>query len=142
MRCGCWCSAKSFPKKFARKYLCYTIKEFQAVKPATLLKIHPSSGISEPDVCRSSTKQLFLNNSQNSQEKTYVGVTLFKNTLFYRRSPVAAPERFRFPACNFIIKQAKLKMFFCVFCKIFKDIFSFERIPQDDCFLCLSVKFF
>ena len=32
-------------------------------------------------------------------------------------------------------------MFFCEFCKIFKDIFSFDRTPQDDFFLCLSVNF-
>ena len=32
-------------------------------------------------------------------------------------------------------------MFFCEFCKIFKDIFSFDRTPQDDCFLCMSVNF-
>ena len=32
-------------------------------------------------------------------------------------------------------------MFFCKFCKIFKNIFSFDRTPQDDCFLCLSVIF-
>ena len=67
---------------------------------------------------------------------------LFKNTLFYRTSPVAAPESFRFPACNFIIKEAAAKMFFCEFFKIFKDIFSFDRTPpDDDCFLCLSVNF-
>ena len=66
---------------------------------------------------------------------------LFKNTLFYRTSPVAVPENFSFPACNFIIKETTTKMFFCEFCKIFKDIFSFDRTPQDDCFLCLSVNF-
>ena len=32
-------------------------------------------------------------------------------------------------------------MFFCEFFKIFKDIFSFDRKPQDDCFLCLSMNF-
>ena len=42
---------------------------------------------------------------------------------------------------NFIIKETTAKMFFCEFCKIFKDIFSFDRTPQDDCFLCLSVNF-
>ena len=56
-------------------------------------------------------------------------------------SPLAAPERFRFPAYNFIIKKTTTKMFFCEFCKVFKDIFSFDRTPQDDCFSCLSVNF-
>ena len=32
-------------------------------------------------------------------------------------------------------------MFFSEFCKIFKNIFSFDRTPPDDCFLCLSVNF-
>ena len=45
-----------------------TIKELQAVKLATLLKRHPRSGVSQPAVCSSSTKQMFLNNSQNSQK--------------------------------------------------------------------------
>ena len=84
---------------------------------------------------------MFLNNSQNSEENTYVGVTFFKNTFFYRTSPVAAPGSFRFAACNFIIKETTAKMFVCEFCKIFKDNLFFDRTPQDDCFLCLSVDF-
>ena len=112
---------KSFPKKFTKKYLCYlnslsdTIKELQAVRPATLLKRHPRSGVLQPAVCRSSAKQVFLNNPQNSQEK---------NILFYRTSPVVAPESFSFPTSNFIIKETTAKMFFCEFYKIFKNIFS------------------
>ena len=66
---------------------------------------------------------------------------LFQNTLFYGTSPVAASESFRFPACNFIIKKTTGKMSFCEFCKIFKDIFTFDRTPPNDCFLCLSVNF-
>ena len=84
---------------------------------------------------------MFLNNSQNSLGKNCVGVTFFKNTLFYRTFSMADPESFKFPASNFIIKETTDKMFFCEFCKIFKDIFSFDRTPQDDCFLCLSVNF-
>ena len=117
-----------------------TIKEFQVVRLATLLKRNPLSGVSEPAVRSSSTKEVFLNNSQNSQENTILEL-LFKNTLFYGTSPVAAPESFSFPDCNFIIKETTAKMFFCEFCKTFKDIFSFDRTPQDDCFLCLYVNF-
>ena len=50
-------------------------------------------------------------------------VRLFKNTFFYRTSPVAASDSFRFPACNFIKKETPEKVFFCEFCKIFKNIF-------------------
>ena len=32
-------------------------------------------------------------------------------------------------------------MFFCEFCKIFKNSFFFDRTPPNDCFLCLSVNF-
>ena len=48
---------------------------------------------------------------------------------------------FRFPACNFIKKETPAKMFFCEFCKMFENIFSFDRTPPDDCFLCLCVNF-
>ena len=78
---------------------------------------------------------------QKIHRKALMLELLFKNTLFYRTSPVAVPENFSFPACNFIIKETTTKMFFCEFCKIFKDIFSFDRTPQDDCFLCLYVNF-
>ena len=117
-----------------------TIKEFQVVRLATLLKRNPLSGVSEPAVRSSSTKEVFLNNSQNSQENTMLEL-LFKNTLFYRTSPVAAPESFSFPGCNFIIKETTAKIFFCEFCKICKDIFSFDKTPQDEHLLCLSVNF-
>ena len=62
-----------------------TIKELQAVRLATLLKGHPHSGqpgVSKPADCRSSAKQVFLNNSQNSQENTYVRVTFLRIPCF------------------------------------------------------------
>ena len=43
-----------------------TVKGFQAVRLATLLKRDPHTGASSPGICRSSAKYLFLNNSQNS----------------------------------------------------------------------------
>ena len=54
---------------------------------------------------------------------------------------MAAPESFRFPVCNFIKKETAAKIFFGEFWKIFKEIFSFDRTPPDECFLCLSVNF-
>ena len=50
-------------------------------------------------------------------------VHLFKNTFFYRTSPTAASDSFRFPGCNFIKKETSAKMLFCEFCKIFKNIY-------------------
>ena len=47
----------------------------------------------------------------------------FKNTFFYRTSPVAASDIFRFPACKFIKKETSAYIFFCKFCKIFKILF-------------------
>ena len=61
--------------------------------------------------------------------------------MFYRTSPVAASEGFRFPDWNFIKKETPEKIFFCEFCKIFKNIIPFDRTPLDDCFLRLSVNF-
>ena len=49
-----------------------TVKGHQAVRLATLLKRDPHTDVSEPSVCRSSTKSVFLN---NSQENTYVEVS-------------------------------------------------------------------
>ena len=66
---------------------------------------------------------------------------IFKSTFFYRTSPVAASEGFKFPACNFIKRKTPEKKFFCKFCQIFKNIFSFDRSHPDDCFWCLSVNF-
>ena len=54
---------------------------------------------------------------------------------------MAASEDFRFPASNFIEEETPEKIFFSEFCKIFKNIFSFDRTPPDDCFLSLSVNF-
>ena len=59
-----------------------TIKKLQAVRLPSLLKRYPRFGVSEPAVCRSSTKQVFFNNSQNSQENTYVGVTFLRKPCF------------------------------------------------------------
>ena len=66
---------------------------------------------------------------------------IFKSTLFYRTSPLAASGNFRFPVCNFIKKETLAKMFLCEFCKIFKNIFFFDRTPPDDCFMGLCVNF-
>ena len=58
------CSAKKFSKKFHKIHkeipvpqsLSNTVKDFQAVRLATLLKRDPRTGVSEPVVFRSSTK--------------------------------------------------------------------------------------
>ena len=49
------------------------------------IKERPRTGVSEAAIHRSSTKQVFLNNSQNSQESTCVGVP-FKIKFRTRRS--------------------------------------------------------
>ena len=52
-----------------------TVKCLQAVRLSTLLKRDPRTGVSELVVNRSSIKQVFLNNAQNSLENTCVGVS-------------------------------------------------------------------
>ena len=76
-------SAKKVSKKFrkihieipALESLSNTAKCLQPIRLAALLKRDPRTDISEPAVHRSSTKQVFLNNAQNSQENTCVGVS-------------------------------------------------------------------
>ena len=52
-----------------------TVKNLQTVGFATLWKRESPTGVSKPVACRSSTKYVFLNNSQNSRGNTYVGVS-------------------------------------------------------------------
>ena len=44
---------------------------------------------------------------------------------------MAASESFGFAACNFFKKETPAKTFFWEFPKIFKNIFSFDRVPPD-----------
>ena len=44
-----------------------TAKGLQDVRLVILMKRDPRTSVSEPAVCRSFTKYVFLNNSQNSQ---------------------------------------------------------------------------
>ena len=77
------CSTKKLPLKLhktqrkmpALKSLSNTAKGLQAVRLATLLKRNPRTGVLEPAVRKCSLKQVFLNNSQNSQENTCAGVS-------------------------------------------------------------------
>ena len=48
---------------------------------------------------------------------------LFRSTSFCRTSQVAASDRLSFLVCKFIKKGIPAKMFFCEFCKFFKNIF-------------------
>ena len=67
-------------------------------------------------------------------------VPLFKNTFFCRTSPVAAAsESFRFPACSFIKKETRGKMFICEFCKIFKNIFLSEHLRMTASYVYLWI---
>ena len=52
-----------------------TVKDLQAIRLATLLKRDPRTRVPEPVVCKSNTKWVFLNNSQNTLENAYVGVS-------------------------------------------------------------------
>ena len=136
---------KVFPKKFTKKYLCYSLF-------LILLKSFRPSGLQiywRDTPALVFQKQPFVDPRLNRcswiihkiHRKTLMLELLFKHTLFYRTFSVAALESFSFPASNFIIKETTAKMFFWGFCKNFKDTFSFDRTPEDDCFLCLTVNF-
>ena len=61
-----------------------------------------------------SIKKVFLKISQNSREDTCIWAS--------------------FLASNFIKKGTLAQVFSCEFCKIFKNTFTAEHPPLDDCF--------
>ena len=75
------CSTKKLSYKFLRIHQEIPVRQslsntlsLPAVMFATLLKKDPVTGVSELAISRSSGKQVFLNNLQNSQESTCVPV--------------------------------------------------------------------
>ena len=72
------CSTKKLSEKLHKTHrkipvlvpLSNTVKGFQAIRLATLLKRNPRTGVLEPTVPMCSLKQMFFKNSQNSQEST------------------------------------------------------------------------
>ena len=74
-----------------------------AVRLETLLKRDPCTCVSEPATCRCSTKYVFLNNSQNSHENIYVGVSFeikFRSSLSQMFLKIVVFKNFT----NFMIK--------------------------------------
>ena len=100
--------------------------KLQVFRTATFLKRDPNSGFFLW-ICQ-------LSKNTNCEEDLWFWtgsekpVRLFK-TPFLQNIPVAASDSFSFPACNFVKKEARAKMFICEFCKIFKNIFW-----RNDCF--------
>ena len=127
---------KNFPKKFTKKYLRYSLflillKSFRPSSLQLYWRDTPALVFQDQPLV-----DLLQNRSSwmihKIHRKALMLELLFKKTLFYRTTPVTAPESFSFPVCIFIIKGTTAKMFFCEFCKFFKGIFSFDRTPQDD----------
>ena len=90
-----------------------TVKGLQSVMFATLLKRDPRTGVSEKAISRCSSKQVLLNNSQNSQESTYVGVSFYikfrsgHSQMFFKKKFFKKLENFYREACvseSFLIK--------------------------------------
>ena len=103
-----------------------TIKELQAVRLATLLKRHPrpgQSGVSEPAVCWSSTKQVFLNNSENSQENTYVRVTFLRTPCFTEHLQWLLLKVSGFQPATVLIKRLQQRCFVWILQKILRISF-------------------
>ena len=71
------------------------------------------------EFCESSQNTYFVEDLWTAGSET--PAHLYTNTFFYRTSPVAASDSFRFPACIFIKKETPGKMFFCEY--LFKNIF-------------------
>ena len=100
----------------------------------TLSKRGSNTGFS-CEFCESSQNTYFVEDLWTAGSET--PAHLFTNTFFYRTSPVAASDSFRFPACIFIKKGTPVKMFSVNFAKFLRT--SFCRTPPDGCFLCLPV---
>ena len=105
------CSTKTFSNKFHKinnfillHSISDTVKGLLDIRLATLLKREPHTGVSEPAFCRSSTKQLFLNNLQNSQENACAGVS-FQIKFRSRRSQVFFKKFVLKQFANFIGKH-------------------------------------
>ena len=90
------------------------VKCLQAIRLATLLKRVLRTGVSERAVRRSSTKKVFLNNSQISQESTCVAVSFNK---------AAGPQN-----SKFIKKRLQHRFFYCEFEELFKHIYFAEDL--------------
>ena len=132
MRCGCQVFCKKGFLKLQKEIpvlqsLSDTIKELQAVRLATLLKRHPRSGVSEPAVCRSSTKQVFLNNSQNSQENTYVRVTFLRTPCFTEHLQWLLLKVSGFQPATLLKKRLRQKCFSMNFAKLLRTSFLLKK---------------
>ena len=71
--------------------------------------------MAEVVVLRCSVKKLFLEISQNSQENTCARVSFL--------------IKLQASACNFIKKETLAQVFFCEFCEISKNTFSYRTAP-------------
>ena len=90
-----------------------SLVKLKVLRTAMLLKRDSNTGLSESTYF---VEDLWTAGSEKPMR-------LFKNNFFYRTSPVAASDSFRFPSCNFIQKETGAKMFICEICKFFENIF-------------------
>ena len=109
--------------KFHRKahVLESSLIKLEALRTAALLKRDSNTGLLLWSLWIIQKHLFCVGNLWTAGSET--PVHLFKNTIFYRTSAVAASDSFMFPACSFIKKETPAKTFFCEFCKIFKNIF-------------------
>ena len=137
---------KSFPKKFTKKYLCYSLF-------LILLKSFRSSGLQlywKDTLALVFQNQPFVDLLKNRcswiihkiQRETLMLELLFQEHLVFQNICSGGYFwKFQVSCLQLHYKETTSKMFFCEFWKISKDIFTFDRTPPDDWFLCLSVNF-
>ena len=137
---------KRFPKKFTKKYLCCSLF-------LKLLKSFRSSGLQL--YWRGTPALVFQNQPfvvllqhrcsciiHQIHRKTLMLALVFQEHLVLQNiSSGGCSCKFQVSSLQLHYKETTAKMFFCEFCKILKDIFTFDRTPPDNCFLCLSVNF-
>ena len=119
------------------------------IDPLPLLKRDPRTGVSQPAVSRSSTKWVFLNNSQNIQENTCVEVSYinFRGSCSQMSFKIVVLKNFAnftrkhlywslflnkvagLQNCNFI-KKTSTQVFSSEVCEIFKTTFFYRTSPM------------
>ena len=132
---------KSFPKKFTKKYLCYSLF-------LILLKSFRPSGLQlywRDTPALVFQNQPFVDLLQNRcswiihkiHRKTLMLELLFYKHLVLQNISSGCYWKFLVSGLQLHYKiETTAKMFFCEFCKMFKDIISFGRTPQLLAFIC------